>query len=411
MLHSIVRLLCIPALLVSAASGLGCQIAYQAADVFNSRQDPNYLQQKEILPLSSLRITDQPAATQHQGEVLTLQAISSTPPTLLSVGQDGRVIGWDLTSARGYEVKDLKAQPKVVALGEQQALIAWADDNGISITCLQGCTTKKTLTALKARPLALAFHDLDTTLLIGSLDGRIYRWRFMDDQDASSTEERERMIERYIGHQTMISGVVGHSVGRAFFSSDWDGRLVGWASYTADDQRGEYDKNLFRGRFYTDIPAAVIAQRPADRGISALAISKDGERIAIGTEDGFVEVWKVKGFLLNSRKNLHTGRITSIALSDDGDRVASVGKDSKVRAQLITANPMYSAEPNALPALLEDISEHYIPLAHRAAFVSDSKLSVGTKGGEVLEVLLAEPTPKAAKPTPKSTPKVRDGDY
>jgi WD40 repeat protein len=112
-------------------------------------------------------------------------------------------------------------------------------------------------------------------------------------------------------------------------------------AYTADDFGGAYDKNVFRGRFYTDIPAAMVAARSRDRGISSLAISHDGEHIAVGTEDGVVEVWRVKGFMLDARKSLHQGRVTSVALSPDGARVASVGKDSKVRVNSLTHDHTY----------------------------------------------------------------------
>lgn len=340
-----------------------------------------------------------------------VQTLSADPPSLLSVGQDGRVLGWDLLAEKGHEVKVIQGKPKVAAIGEHRGLIAWSDDTTVSITCLIGCSNTITLTKLKARPSSLAFHDLDTSLLIGGLDGRVYRWRFMDDQKAPNTEARERMVERYIGHQTMVSGVVSHSVGRAFFSSDWDGKLVGWLTYTSDDQGGEFDKNIFKGRFYTDIPAAIVAARPADRGISSLSISKDGERVGVGTEDGNVEIWRVKGFTLLARKPLHTGRVISVALSDDGSRVASVGKDSKVRVQYTVTDPAYTISPTALPALLEEVSEHQIPQAHRVAFVTTSRLGVGTKTGEIIEVKLEEPNQKPPPPTPKATPKVRDGDY
>ena len=398
-------------LLVTLTVLAGCQIAQQAVDVFTPSNIPNYLPEQEIIPLSDLKISSFEGANGHTGEVLLLQALSTTPPTLLSVGKDGRVLGWDLEAGRGYEIKALQTQPRVTAIGEHQALIAWADDNGISITCLKGCSKKITLSNIKVRPATLAFHDLDTSLLIGGLDGRVYRWRFIDDQNASTTEERERMIERYIGHHTMVSGVVGHSVGRAFFSSDWDGRLIAWLTYTSDDYQGQYDKNLFKGRFYTDIPAAIVAERPADRGISSLSISKDGERVGLGTEDGHVEIWRVKGFSLLARKNLHTGRVISVALSDDGTRIASVGKDSKVRVSYTVEDPAYAISPTALPGVLEGVSEHQVPQAHRVAFVSTARLSVGTKGGDVIEVKLEEPAPLPPRPTPKATPKVRDGDY
>jgi len=391
--------------------GSGCQIAQQAGDIFTPASDTNYLLPLDIPPISALKLAGFKEAGNHQGEVLFLRALSTEPPVLISVGQDGRVLGWDLRAGQGHEIMSLGAQPKVVAVGENKELIAWADETGVSITCLQGCSNKKTLPKLKVRPSGLVFHDLDTSLLIGGLDGRVYRWRFMDDQTASSTEARETMLERYMGHHTMVSGVVGHSVGRAFFSSDWDGKLIGWSTYTADDYGGEYDKNVFKGRFYTDIPAAVVAERPADRGISSLAISKDGERIGVGTEDGHVEVWQVKGFSLIARKNLHTGRVTDVALSDDGMRIASVGKDTKVRVHYTVPDPSHTISPTALPAVFEEISEHTIPQSHRVAFISPTILSVGTKGGNIVEVKLEEPAPRPATPTPKATAKVRDGDY
>lgn len=397
----------LPALLALS----GCHVAQQAVDVFKAKDNSNYLHKQDIQPISTIPLNEYPTAT-HQGqEVIYLASVASTTPTVLTVGQDGRVIGWDLTKGQGHEVKHLQTVPKLVTLGDSKSLIAWSDDKGISISCLRGCSQVKTIANLKGRPSALAFHDLDTTLLIGGSDGRIYRWRFMDEQDASSMEEREKMIERYVGHPTMVSGVVAHSVGRAFFSSDWDGALIGWLSYTADDFGGAYDKNVFRGRFYTDIPAATIAARPGDRGISSLAISNDGEFLAVGTEDGHVELWRVKGFMLAARKSLHQGRVTSVALSADGARVASVGKDSKVRVNSLTNDPMFTISPTALPHLLEEVSEHHIPLAHRAAFVSSDRLAIGTKGGDVVEVKLAEPTPKAATPTPKPTLRNQDQDY
>ena len=131
----------------------------------------------------------------------------------------------------------------------------------------------------------------------------------------------------------------------------------------------------------------------------------------MGTEDGVVEVWRVKGFMLAARKSLHQGRITSVALSPDGARVASVGKDSKVRVNSLAHDAMFAISPTALPNLLEEVSEHHIPLAQRAAFVSSERLAIGTKAGEVIEVKLAEPEPKAATPTPKPTPRSLDLDY
>ena len=390
----------------------GCHIADQAANVFTTKNTSNYLVTQQIPLLSALNPMTFPATKGHTGEVLVLHPLPSSSPSVLSVGQDGRVLGWDISSGQGHEIQHLNNTPKVVALGETKALIAWADDRGITVSCLTGCSQRKTFSRLKVRPTSLAFHDLDTSLLIAGTDGRIYRWRFMAEQEAPSTEDLEKMVERYVGHQTVVSGVVGHSVGRAFFSADWDGALIGWLSYSADDHGGAYDKNPFKGRFYTDIPAAQVAARPHDRGISALTISEDGEYLGVGTEDGHIEVWRVKGFMLAARKQVHQGRVTGIALSKEGDRIASVGKDSKVHVHTLEADPTFTIVPTALPNLFQELSDHHIPLARNATFVTSSRLAVSTQDGTLAEVKLETPA-KTVKttPTPKQAPKVRDSDY
>lgn len=390
----------------------GCHIADQAAGAFKPTDRSNYLYQQDIKPMGALQPSAFPSTKGHSGDVLALHALTSNSPAVLSVGQDGRVVGWDLASGQGHEIQHLNTSPKVVALGDTKALIAWADDSGVSVACLVGCSQRKTFSRLKVRPTSLAFHDLDTSLLIGGTDGRIYRWRFMEEQEAPSTEALEKMVERYVGHQTVVSGVVGHSVGRAFFSSDWDGALVGWLSYSADDHEGAYDKNPFKGRFYTDIPAAQIAARPHDRGISTLTISEDGEHIGVGTEDGYIEVWRVKGFMLAARKQVHQGRVTAVSLSREGDRIASVGKDSKVHVHTLAQDPTFTIVPTALPKLLQELSDHHIPLARSAVFVTPSRLAVSTKDGTLVEVKLeAQPNVFKATPTPRQAPKMRDSDY
>jgi WD40 repeat protein len=390
----------------------GCHIADQAAHVFTPQDTSNYLVTQQIKPIAGLNPMTFPPTKGHTGEVLILHPLPSESPSVLSVGLDGQVIGWDLGSGQGHEIQHLKTTPKVVALGETKALIAWADDRGITVTCLTGCSQRRTFSRLKVRPTALAFHDLDTSLLIGGTDGRIYRWRFMPEQEAPATEDLEKMVERYAGHQTVVSGVVGHSVGRAFFSADWDGALIGWLSYSADDHGGFYDKNLFKGRFYTDIPAAQVAKRSPDRGISALTVSEDGEYLGVGTEDGHIEVWRVKGFMLAARKQVHQGRVTGVALSKNGARVASVGKDSKVHVYTLIEDPTFTIVPTALPEILEELSEHHIPLARNVTFVTPNRLAVSTQDGTLAEVKLEAPTQKVkATPIPKQAPKVRDSDY
>jgi len=389
----------------------GCQVAQQAIEALKPIDASNILQQQEIKSLSALSFGDGRVIARHEGEVLALRVSGQPALSLVSAGADGRVIGWDLGSGKGHETLNLNRPLKLAAIGEIKALVAWADDKGIFVTCIQGCAAQLVLKNFKVRPSSLAFHNDDTTLLIGGTDGRVYRWRFLEEQEVSSMEEREKMVERYIGHHTMVSGVIGHTVGRAFFSSDWDGSLIGWLTYTEDDYQGRYDKNPFRGRFYTDIPANKTAPRQPDRGIASLALSGDGKELGVGTEDGFVEVWKVQGFTLSARQKLHEGRVTGVALASDGSKIASVGKDSLVRVSQITPDPTYALKSGSPPNLVLGISEHTIPAAKSAVFLSSSRVAVSSKTGEIAELTLTDAPMLHPVSAPTTNPTIRDGDY
>jgi WD40 repeat protein len=64
--------------------------------------------------------------------------------------------------------------------------------------------------------------------------------------------------------------------------------------------------------------------------ITAIAISKGGERIATGTADGWVRVFGAAGTLISERKE-HNAEVLSLALSPDGLRVASSALEQPVR--------------------------------------------------------------------------------
>jgi WD40 repeat protein len=390
----------------------GCQIGQQLIEIVLPPEDTNILEPNNIQPISTLSLTNQPAASRHSKGIILVRPLPTRRSVVISVGQEGTVLAWDLDQGKGFEVRKLPGEARVATLGESKGLIAWSSDKGVFVGCLFGCAQQKELPNFKVRPAALSFHDNDKSLLIGGTDGKIYRWRFFAEQEDSAMEDRDKNIERYMGHQTALTGIVGHTGGRVFFSSDWDGKLVGWLAYTADDYGGDFDKNVLRGRFYTDKSSNMIATRPLDRGISALALSSNGEQIALGTEDGYVEMWTVKGFFLAARQKIHEGRVISVAITDDGSRVASIGKDTKVKVSEPTPDPAFGVSPTALSKTLQEVSENTIPTARQVAFINAEKIVVGTSDGELAEIRIESLTPSA--PPTTQHPQVAapaDSDY
>jgi len=354
------------------------------------------------------------ASEGHIGEVLAIKEISTSPRQLASIGADGNIIVWNLPEGVGHIASSLRSPAQLAAFGTSKALVAWTSGLTVNVACVVGCTQRWTLTRLKSRSTSLAFHDNDSAVLIGGADGRVYRWQFLKESESLTIKEREKILERYVAHQTMVSVVLSLHTGRAFFSADWDGALYGWLAYTSDDQQGDFDKNLFGGRFFGDIGNYFRAGRLTDRGITGLSLSSDGSHLVVGTDDGAVEVWRVRGFEMQARSALHNGRVTGVALNSDGSQTLSVGRDGRVVATHVMKVPLFRIQVNSLPSKLEVSLTEQVPSAKGVSFLSSGNGIVTTSDGHLAELKL--PTDKRPAPEPTPIPKSigsasRDSDY
>jgi hypothetical protein len=392
----------------------GCQVVQQAADAVVSIGTSNSPEIIDIPPWRPFSTLASEPISRHDGQVLDVAEVSKTPSQLVSIGTDGTVIGWEIGTGNAYLLNRLGSQLQVAAIGHELPLVAYAADGKVFVTCAIQCQGTWVLDRLKPRVLDVAFHEHDSALLLAGADGRIYRWRFEVDRQASTPKERDKGLERYIAHQTLLSNVAGHPSGRAFFSTDWDGTLLGWLPYTADEHGGDYDRNLFGGRFFGAAGTFLPAGRAPDRGIASLAISRDGTRLAAGTEDGFVEVWEVRGFSVAARKSLHDGRVASIALSADGRRVASIGRDSQLDVSELVPDPAHRIAPTALPYRLDPVLTQTLGSgAANLLFTSSGNVIFSTKDGRIGEVDVAQGKVQSSPvPTPNPrSPGLVDTDY
>lgn len=393
----------------------GCQVVQQALTAVESIAEPNTLTSIKISPWQPFNTMLLTERSGHQGEVLALAQVAQSPALVVSVGTDGDTIGWSLDSGSGYLLKSIGQEIQLATVGSRLPLMAYTSNGKVIVSCLSQCQGEWVLDRLKPRVLDIAFHAGDSALLIAGADGRIYRWRYELDRQASSLKEKDRALERYIAHQTLISRVLPHPAGRAFFSTDWDGTLLGWLPYSADDHGGEYDRNLFGGRFFGGVGTFLNAARAPDRGISSAAASENGERLALGAEDGNVEVWEVRGFSIAARSEDHSGRVMTVALSQDGSKVASIGRDSKLVVTQLEPDPLHRISPKSLPFLSRDVLTQQMGSGTRnLQFLSNGNLIFSTKDGRIGEITVRDArAPVAVSPTPFSTkrPSVVDSDY
>jgi WD40 repeat protein len=332
---------------------------------------------------------------------------------IMGVTNDG-----ELVAGGGHTLQSigqtLSPPPKLATFGRRYALVAWSSGSSIFIKRLDTSESTWELQRVRSRPTSLAFHQNDTSLLIGGADGRVYRWRYlMEDQDLSPSE-REKTLERYIGHHTIISHVLSIPEARPFLSTDWDGRILAWLPYSADSHGGRYDKNLFAGRFFGTVGTSMAAPRKQDRGITAVTLSQNGRKMALGTDDGYVEIWDIRGFEMSARHKAHTGRVLSVSLNHDGTTVASLGKDEKVWVANIEDDSLYRIAPAATrQKLVSALTENHFNL-HTLFFTARYSLTLVSDNGDLEERILSKPShiDQPSHP-PKSALDVfqKDSDY
>lgn len=391
--------------IVSLVGGMtGCQIIDQLYEIPSVIAPPAPPPRHEMPLWQDTSEPAGPKVSGHAGALLGLKAVGSPPRGLYSVGTDKKVLYWDLESGKATVVRTLNTTMNLslATFGARHALLAYSDGADVVVECVHECPRNWTLKKLRARAKTLDFHTDDSAVLLGSVDGKVSRWKFVKEVAADTLQERDKTFEVYAGHQTVVSAVVAHPYNRAFFSGDWSGSLYAWLPYDSDDYGGKYDRNLFTSHFYAAPGTFTKGLREVDRGVISIAMSEDGNRLALGSENGFLETWSVRGFERESRLEIHRGRILSVALSPRGDRVATIGRDGFVRIFEVVDDPEFGISATALRKKLLPVESYEVPDGVMIKYISDRSVVIGTSAGKLLE---ADAAGLAVAPTPAPTPR------
>jgi WD40 repeat protein len=320
----------------------------------------------------------------HNGAIAALYPVFIPGPGALSVGTDGALVAWAVGAEQGAVLGDLGQTPDATAICRDATRFAVADRQGVRILELPVVKETYLLTAVKTRVTALEFSPDCRSLLIGGGDGMIYRWRFIDIRPDLGFEAREKLLERYIGHNSAIGALVFHPFGRVFFSGDWDGTLNGWLRYDADAFRGQFDENLSPGTFFTAGAPRMQAGRTSGNDIVVIRSSADGQYLITALQNGAIGLWKVRGMRKLAEVQAHKGMVYDLQFAPDNRKLVSVGRDGLVKEWEILQSKDLSGGPDLFSLQLRRTGD--AQGAQRIAALPGNRVLGGSSSGTVLEL-------------------------
>lgn len=250
----------------------------------------------------------------HQGNIAPKKADIKSLVEPLAIGINGKLAFSDGTvggysSGFAFDKVEFSPSGRLVGGIAAEGLFVWDIVNQPILN-----------TSLKTRISCVRFVNDETALLLGGVDGRVYRWKFLE-----TDTPKKPSLERYIGHGSVVSAVSGGVETPIFFSGDWLGVVSVWLPYDSDRFRGRFDENLFGNLFFTDINK-VRETKKVNAPIEVMAATRD--RLFIGQRDGKLEVWNIRG--LNKRHEViaHQG---GIYLMDVGEVLVTAGRDGVIK--------------------------------------------------------------------------------
>jgi WD40 repeat protein len=337
------------------------------------------------------------------GKDTDVTVLDSTPAgnLLAAAGIDGRVVVWDLPSRRqravwpiGTEVTALRFDPT------GRNLWAATDDGELRSFYVDG--EHEEGSPLQARPVegdqaTGGWLDLSVTPTgVSGLrdDGTLVRWRARPESRLARPLRPPKASGEMLALASPTDGVVTGVAG--------DGTVRRWseASPEAAESVVSQGSGAFLAAALTpdgDVAALlsddgrVLVQQvgqaappspaPAVEQAQAVAISRNGTRLAIGSRTGTVALVEVakEGMRSADNRQLLTSGVTALAFSPDGDRLASADEAGAVRVTNLADS---SADPLKLHGHTDGV--------YAMSFSNDGRLLA--TGGDDQKVILWDAT-------------------
>lgn len=291
--------------------------------------------------------------------------------TIISAGNDNKVRVWD---SKGQQTNQINLPAAVTSIATTNNRIACGCNNGIIQIWEFGEDKPALIHSLSQHTTSITgmtFSPAGDYLLAGAEDGKFISWNLTTDPPKSvvwpDTEGIPSTVT-FLGDDLLAVGI-GSQEGQ-------DGRFWLWRMRDVDGEK-TFDpvftpiltgvKNVTALGFLEDGPTVFAATRPdgitiwrvtEDNNslgaaglfqghtgkVTAIAPSPDGNLIASADEDGVIRIWNPSTLKEFRRLQGHVGPVADVAWSHDGRTVVSGGADGTIRAWTVKNEDRVVAE-------------------------------------------------------------------
>lgn len=289
--------------------------------------------------------TDQRARTMDHPAIANSVAFSPDGDRIATVHMDGTVCVSDASSGRVLRrVRSHQAILHSIAFSpDGKHLAAAGRDPVVKVWDAENGTVHLSLHGHRDFVFGVAYSPEGKRLVTGSKDSTLKLWDATDG----------RCLRTYLGHKESVICVAFSPNGRYLASGSIDRTVKLWDAETGLLLHSwEHETDVPSLAFCLDSVFLATGQGTGkakvqlwhcgtgelertylghEKKISGIAFSPDGDRLATSSDDGTIRLWEVKSGRPVLLLGDHTGATTSVAFSRDGRRLASAGWDRKVK--------------------------------------------------------------------------------
>lgn len=302
------------------------------------------------------------------GQVRAFGIETATTLQIYGLQIDQQHKGWSFGFAHGYQ--------RVASAGGDGNILVW-DDRG---------NLKSTLSGHQSRVRAVAILP-DRSIISCSEDSHVYRWR--------TTFRGGQKTELY-SHNDRATTLALAPSNDLVASGAGDGEIIFYNLETGETQRvAAHSKEVRCVRFSRDGARLVsiaddhqvriwdVAQRSCiaeftcpSAAKSACFLGDSHDDVMVGSDDGFVSIWRLSEDMPRWRWEAHSNLVRSVASSSDGRLVATGGDDQTVQIWRLNDRPERS------PTLLRSYPG-YLSQARAVAFTPSGELASAHDDGQI----------------------------